>query len=223
MAKEESLTPEEHLLRLIEDPKTKTTDVKGALHQLRISLRSCYSWCGGWVEWFQRVRPHQIDIKFINKILGLFTFILVIYFTQVFFISIISLKKIPDLEFKIQEGAKTVSSQEARVSAATINGIRREKPASYYLEKIRERDIFKMDKKKADAALGNGFSEGRFSLKLVGICWSDNPDAMFEDSKAARTFFVKRDQIINEFKIQAIFKDKVILSYAGEEIELRLR
>ena len=58
-------------------------------------------------------------------------------------------------------------------------------------------------------------------LKLVGISWSNDPIAMIEDSKALRTFFVTRGQMIGEVRVQAIFKDKVVLSYGGEEIELR--
>jgi type II secretory pathway component PulC len=56
----------------------------------------------------------------------------------------------------------------------------------------------------------------------VGIAWSNDPDAMIEDTKTHRTFFLKKGQTIDEeIKVQAIFKDRVVLSYKGEEIELR--
>jgi type II secretory pathway component PulC len=59
-------------------------------------------------------------------------------------------------------------------------------------------------------------------LRLVGISWSDDPDIMIEDTKTQRTLFLKKGKLIdNEIKVQAVFKDKVILSYNGEEIELR--
>ena len=54
------------------------------------------------------------------------------------------------------------------------------------------------------------------SLKLVGISWSDNPDAIIEDTKDTKTFFVKIGQKIGDVKVQAIFKDKVVLSYQGK-------
>jgi hypothetical protein len=45
---------------------------------------------------------------------------------------------------------------------------------------------------------------------------------MIEDTKTQRTLFLKKGQRIdNEIKVEAIFKDKVILSYKGEEIELK--
>ena len=45
---------------------------------------------------------------------------------------------------------------------------------------------------------------------------------MIEDSKTQRTFFLKKGQIIEiDLVLKDVFKDKVILSYGGEEVELR--
>ena len=57
--------------------------------------------------------------------------------------------------------------------------------------------------------------------KLVGISWSDDPDAMIEDTKVKKTFFVKIGNIMDKVKVQAILKDKVVLEYRGEKIELK--
>jgi type II secretory pathway component PulC len=59
------------------------------------------------------------------------------------------------------------------------------------------------------------------NLKLVGISWSNDPDAMIEDTKTTRTFFVKRGQMISEVKVKDIARDKVVLTYDGEDIDLR--
>ena len=58
-------------------------------------------------------------------------------------------------------------------------------------------------------------------MKLVGIAWSDNPDAMIEDTKVKKTYFVKQGDIINGVRIERIFRDKVVLTYKGEKIELK--
>jgi type II secretory pathway component PulC len=64
--------------------------------------------------------------------------------------------------------------------------------------------------------------EATQNLKLVGISWSNDPDVMIEDTQNHRTLFLKKGRLINnEIKVEAIFKDKVVLSYQGEEIELR--
>jgi len=225
MAEARPITPEKQLLRLIEEPKTTSSVQAQAIKHHSLSLFSFSAWLGRisffkevFKKWFQGVKPHQLDIKLVNKILGLFIFVLTVYFISNFFSSLINLKKMPSLEFKPQEGRSLAGSQELSFL---------KKAASYYSEKIRERDIFKMGAKKtttAELSLKGPSSriiEATQHLKLVGISWSNDPDAMIEDSKALRTFFVKRGQMIGEVKVQAIFKDKVILAFGGEEIELR--
>jgi hypothetical protein len=44
---------------------------------------------------------------------------------------------------------------------------------------------------------------------------------MIEDTKELKTFFVKRGEMVGDAKVQAIFKDKVVLSLGKEEFELK--
>lgn len=56
------------------------------------------------------------------------------------------------------------------------------------------------------------------NYKLVGMSWSaEEPLAMIEEGTTGRTFFLKRGQDINGVKIQAINKEKVTVTYKGEE------
>jgi hypothetical protein len=144
---------------------------------------------------------------------------LLFYFASNLFLSIVNLHKAPNAKFTIQAASlKAASFKESSLLRA----------ASYYLEKVRQRDIFKIgaagrpaaDERASREALSK-IVELSQKLKLVGISWSDDPDAMIEDTKALRTFFIKRGQMIGDLKVQAIFKDKVILSYGTEEVELR--
>ena len=226
MAQERPITPEKQLLRLIEDPKSKTTAVGAqAIKHQGLSLFSFSAWIGRisfFKDWFkrrlQRPKYHGFNTKIISKALGICIFVLTFYFINNLFTSFINLKKMPDLLEMKKEDLKPMSFQETSVS---------KKAVSYFLEKVRQRDIFKMGQKKAITAetVTSGSSsriiEATQHLKLVGISWSNDPDAMIEDTKALRTFFVKRGGLIGEIKVQAIFKDKVVLNYAGEEIELR--
>src|SRR3989338_4347464 len=61
------------------------------------------------------------------------------------------------------------------------------------------------------------------NLRLVGISWSADPDVMIEDTNMQRTFFLKKGQVMENInvKVEAVFKDKVVLSCDGEEAELR--
>ena len=58
------------------------------------------------------------------------------------------------------------------------------------------------------------------SLKLVGISWGEEPLAMIEDSESTRTYFVKKGGEVKGMKVQAISKEKVTLTYEGQEAEL---
>lgn len=227
MAQERSPTPEKQLLKLIEEPNLNPAAFSAlAIKHQGLSLFSFSAWLGrisflrGWLKrQFQRPESHGFDAKIIIKVLGICIFILVFYFTSNLFTSLINLKKTRNLLLEAKkEDLNPAGPEDAFVS---------KKAVSYFLEKIRQRDIFKMGQNKKDdtEVVSRGPSsrivEATAHLKLVGISWSGDPDAMIEDTKALRTFFVKRGGLVGEVKVQAIFKDKLILSYAGEEIELR--
>lgn len=228
MDKARPVTPEKQLLKLIEEPRTKNSLAldAGAIKHHSLSLFSFGAWLGRisfskdrFKRWFRGLKYKQLDIKVINKILGIGVFILTFYFISNFFVSLINLKKSPDLESKTLEARNLISSSETSLL---------KKAVSYYLEKVRQRDIFKMGAKTPGSsaksvlrAPTSRIIEATQHLKLVGISWSGDPDVMIEDTKALRTFFLKRGQMIGEVEVQAIFKDKVVLGYGGEEIELR--
>ena len=103
----------------------------------------------------------------------------------------------------------------------------------YYLAKTAERNIFQMGyivpEITPDVVVAR---EPRYNpipkiveltqdLRLVGISWSERPDALIEDTKALRTFFVRAGQYVGEVKVEQILKDKVILMYEEETVELK--
>ena len=63
--------------------------------------------------------------------------------------------------------------------------------------------------------------EATKNLKLVGISWSNNPDALIEDTEALRSFIVRKGDMIGEVKVDDILKDKVLLGFKGEQIEIK--
>ncbi len=226
MAQEGPLTPEKQLLTLIEKPEAKDA-VRGVqkIKRHSLSLFSPSAWMSRFSffkdkgrAWVKEGGFRQFDIGGINKLLVLSIIALAFYFITNTSISIVNLRKISDLDFEIPEstGTKTpyiVSSLKA---------------SSFYVDKIRERDIFQFggreeapEEVEASAPPPVSIVEQTESLKLVGISWSKDPDAMIEDIRIPRTYFVKRGEMIGEVKVEAIFKNKVVLSYEGSEIELK--
>ncbi len=231
MATERSITPEKQLLKLIEEQKSKNPAAvqAQALKRRSMSFVSLGAWLGRFSfskDWFRRrvdgLRGQPLDIKAVNRILLLCAGASTLYFLASTTTAMTRLSSPPDLE--------TPSSQ----NGASINLMERvflKKAVSYYIEKIGARDIFQMGSVQKVTSADGTQSEMKVtsarildateSLKLVGISWSDNPDAIIEDTKDTKTFFVKTGQKIGDVKVQAIFKDKVILSYQGEETELK--
>jgi hypothetical protein len=226
MPEDRPVTPEKQLLRLIEDHKEESGR-KIEAHAVKHFSLSFFS-LGAWIGrlsffrerfrgWFSQDKFYPFDIKVINNFL-IFCFIaLTVYFVINFSFSIVKInkKKILSLEVETPEAGQLAGAQQG-------GGLKR--AVSYYIEKAANRDIFKIGPKSyssADKGPSEEATEAVKNLKLVGISWSDNPDAMIEDSKAMRTFFVKRGQMIGDVKVEAIFKEKVILNYNGEDIELK--
>jgi len=207
---------------LIEEPKAQGPARSVAIKHLGLSLLSLSALKARFSFFKDRLKQsfktgkfYYFNPKNMNIFLGLATVIMAVYFITNLLVSLVNLKKNLNLEFKI---AKSQHSIDSKVVSSL-------KAVSYYLEKIRARDIFKMGSKKKEEeeikAPSSKIIGATQNLKLVGISWSNDPDAMIEDTKALKTFFVKRGQTIGEVKVQAIFKDRVVLSYEGEELELR--
>jgi len=231
MEQERPSTPEKQLLKLIEDPKTKEFSSKGIKYRGRslfsfAAFRGRFSFFKEKVNTGLTLRSSSFDIKVINNVLQFSIFVLVLYLGGSSIFSISNLKKMPELS--IDKAART--GLDSQKIASLLN------KSSYYIEKARSRDIFKF---------GNFFKEAvkqevvetpppeeevilpskaeivSEKLSLVGIAWSDDPDAMIEDVNTQKIYFLKRGDSIEGIKVQTILRDRVILSYEGEEVELR--
>jgi len=105
-----------------------------------------------------------------------------------------------------------------------IIGLKQEqKPFEYYLEGIRNRRIFvsesaPVEEKTVSVADADLIKD----LNLLGIVSGENPQAVIEDKKTKKTYYVNKGQFINELMIEDIQEGKVILNYKGQRFELYL-
>jgi hypothetical protein len=58
------------------------------------------------------------------------------------------------------------------------------------------------------------------TLKLVGISWGPVPVAMIEDTATRETSFLREQESINQIRIKAILRDRVVISYGNAEHDL---
>jgi hypothetical protein len=217
-----NLTPEKQLLKLIEEPYAPTAS-KGMMRGKGFSLFSPGALQGRWIFLRDRLNSLQrswtgpLDIRKINAILAFLTLLVGVYFIASSVFLAMKLTALPSFSFKSESAAKI----EILKQASSLKAL------SFYADKIHTRDIFKIgpkepEEKPSAGGAAQASAESKLAkYKLVGISWSDSPDAMIEDTEAKKTYFLKRNQVIDGVRVQAVFKDKVVLRYGNAEVELR--
>ncbi len=233
MAEDRPTTPEKQLLKLIEDPKNAAgpspSSRPGRLSAPgagRFSLSALRGLFAGRLSFWKRDTQKKIsgarlavDLSWVNRLLYVAIGCLLVYAVFDASASAINLKKSANFAF-----------QKERSSVSRVpNVISPLKEAAYYLQKVNSRDIFKEGPKRQTTPveakaqpIAAPVNEAFQSLSLVGISWSANPDVIIEDKAKTRTYFVKRGQTVGDgVKVEAVFKDHVILSFEGQEFELR--
>ncbi len=232
MADDKSITPEQQLLKLIEEsnkaskgasPTTVGRPAKG-LH--RFSLAKIPGALIGRLSFWRRAggkrrstaKKTSVNITDMNKTLSIAVVCLLAYVLFDAAASARNLQRPPN--FVPPKDMKTAFKKEV---------IEPLKESSYYLQKVSSRDIFKEGKKveaaKQEQPPQNAVTETAEAVKnlaLVGISWSSDPDVIIEDKAHQRTFFVKRGQMVGDgVKVEAIFKDHVVVTFEDREYELR--
>ena len=227
MADERNITPEKQLLRLIEgqgkDPASNIIPGPGSKRNPQKlvgfgHLRDKFLGKLSFLKRTSRKRPAAkrkmtVELGTVNIALGVLVAALVLYVAGDAIASVAALRHPTNFTMN--------SDKNLSYTPQTTSALRE---AAFYMDKVSSRDIFHekrpvLEKKKALPSADNGALK---IYSLVGISWSSNPDAIIEDKEKSKTYFVKRGQIIGDnVKVEAIFKDKVVLSKDEQEFELR--
>ena len=95
------------------------------------------------------------------------------------------------------------------------------KPLEEYLESVKGRRIFSGTAAIQGASLINVANIDLMKdINLVGIISGENPQAVIEDKKAQKTYYVTKGQFIGEMQVEDIQEGKIIINYAGQKYEL---
>jgi len=212
MLEQQGMTPEEKLLRIIEAPREAAKEMKFRLKvpDLKFSLKSFQA------KYADQIRK-SVTLKTANSALvffaGLVTFFLIVDFW-------LGLPRVAAVQ-RLEQAAKKMS-----VGDIVLNRL---DPLQVYIQEVASRNVFSLPQAPPRTASESG---GRTSLnseiesfiqnlKVTGIMWSETPQAIVEDTKAGRTYLLNRGSKINDLRVKQILKDRVILSYDGQDIELR--
>ena len=227
MAKEGSSTPERELLKLIEEPGQKQSMPAVSQKQTLLKslsgsvIKSKLSFLKSKVKKARRLPvADNLGLRLINRILISGILILICYLSVDLTISIMKLKNPPN--FTIE--AKTEAASGLLPEDSMLKSV------AFYLDKAKERDIFKMNKvipiaKRIEEVIEvtpEEIVKASKALKVVGLSWSeDDPEVIIEDTDEKKAYFLKTGQKIGEFSVKKILKEEVILDYKGKEFKLQ--
>ena len=214
-------TPEEQLLNLIEDGEGPSTlglkRKKSSLFSL-INLNALLSFFPFLMRSIRdglaklKGGADEPNLKVWNKVLAVLAVVLFFYLTADF-----ALRRLD-----IKQFSKRISMVKSR--SFKEKSVPEVKLFLYYLEMMQRRDIFSpvklMSAENPDVEAKKILDTLIKDLKLVGISWGNDPQVIIEDTKDNKTYFLKTGDTISKFKIDVIFKDKVILESEGQKMEL---
>lgn len=94
------------------------------------------------------------------------------------------------------------------------------KPFEFYARNMNQRQLFGSPvKNNADIAL-IATADALKELTLVGIISGANPQAIIEDKKTAKIYYVTKGQLVGGYHVEDIQEGKIILNYNGQKYEL---
>ncbi|MDD2731341.1 MAG: hypothetical protein PHX21_13660 [bacterium] len=199
----DSISPEEKLLRLIRGQKKQgikaTPEIKSQFKNLSYALP-----------------------KKLFSILPFFNFhniILVTFVLSGFYLIIAFVRPgatVPDVNLSTLSSAEV--KEEKRNPKVEV------KPREYYLEGLKERQIFSSENStETRRIVASGVNaEIVKDITLLGIVLGESPQAVIEDKKTEKTYYVTKGQFINELQVEDIQEGKIILNYNGQKLELYL-
>jgi len=156
------------------------------------------------------VKLQNVDPKTVNKAL------IVVLTALIILVVYYAVNKRYNIE-KITGATLEIPTQNFRAQA-----IEDFKPAQFYIEEVKKRDIFHPpgEKKIAVESAKPTLKEMTKDFSLAGIYNGAYPEAMVEDKAAKKTYFLREGDEVKGIKVKSILKDKVILRYGEEEVEI---
>lgn len=212
----EKHTPEERLLKIIEKK-----GVGSSLGESDIQRQKANLGRKRWFFSFKNIRfsdlslePPTFTLQFVNKMLIIVAVLLTLVFVFNFLRDKTHLKSRFALVTNVPAITQKAERKEfgPRIKLATV------------LKETRTRNMFTLTpetifekKKEKEQRTRKDIRD----LKLVGILWSRNPQAMVEDVKNSRTYLLSTGDQISRWTVSRIDRNKIVL--LGEEGERDLR
>jgi type II secretory pathway component PulC len=203
----DNILPEEKLLRLIKGGKNLASNASGADNSEEYSKRTK-----------KREKFPQINFNYGKFSLRRISVLLLIFSLLYLLSSFIY----PMFNQKTIEISKSEKNAGYRITKKELPAIA-QKPLTHYLEATSAKKIFKNPSLKEPAGpVGAASADLIRDINLVGIISGPEPQAIVEDKKAQKTYYLRKGQYIGELQLEDILTGKIILNYNGQKFELYL-
>lgn len=211
---QERKTPEEKLLKIIENPLNIRRPASAAGFKGRAKAKGLASI----KAWFVQIKSDKKELRSffaihnINKgMAGLC--VLLTFFGLFNFISESSAFRV-----RMESLIKNPAILEA--------GLKEKYPVAWGLSEmqneLKRRNIFSFLPPQSEVPLmPAAVAQTISNLKLVGILWSDNPQVMIENAQEQKTYLLSAGEQIGQIKIKKILRDSVIIGKDEQEWVLR--
>ena len=220
-----SPTPEKQLLRLIEEPSGPAAGVRPARRRgPSFSFGALRSRLAFWQKGLGQALSGGMtwNIRKVNALLLVAALVSGTFFISSSAVLAHRLSELPNFSF----------SAAGRSAGAKFVLPTRVQSLETYAQMARSRDIFHLGAipvppsrdfaaPTQEASLRDRQERLLARYRLVGISWADDPDAMIERTADTKTYFVKRGHHLDGIRVEAIYKDRVILRDGDVEVELR--
>lgn len=197
----DNILPEEKLLRLIKAHKKAKVVPELVLENKELPKRARH---------FSFGLPNVHFKAVVKFIFFISLFYLTISFAHPFFVS--DKIKLPQVEAKEKIQTKINSS----INKPLL------KPYDFYSSGINGRRIFSGTAANLEKPIGTASADLIKDINLVGIVSGEEPQAIIEDKKAQKTYYLRKGQFMGELELAEILEGKIILSYEGQMYELYL-
>ncbi len=144
-----------------------------------------------------------------NGVIVLF-FLSLVYLAACFIYPLTGLKKI---QLPKQEPEKINVSSDSPLKDET-------KPLEFYTQALKQNQVFGSTLGTQTGQPVAAAGEALKDISLVGIISGEPPQAVIEDKKAQRTYYVTKGQNVNDYQLEDIQEGKIILNYNGQKYEL---
>jgi len=164
--------------------------------------------------------PSYLDLTNIIKLEHIKTINMVLFSSLIIIIVYLAI----DI-FIFSSNAEPMQAHTAKGLSIAIRQEKREiEPLSYYSKDINAKDIFR-PLAQSDAGRTKPevpAEDVMANLSLLGVVSGENPQAIIENKKQKKTFFLRKGQTSGDLKLKEIETDSVTVIYNGEEFTLTM-